>query len=322
MDTPMDPLQRLLQQPLESPTGARLVLKSSDAGYPDTDSPRRGRWFDNIASTDTETFLRASNADRSSWHWPAVVLTPEEYKLRVGRMSMPELRRQLEKYWGRGGIPGAPGYQDTWVPAWAPDNTRNPYELTWISDMLKAPALLDATMFSLWVNRECGQWLRFLIAENHTLGVVHAWFAAFMGVLRTCLGEVAESFTNMPQVHHPKSQELTAAILRLKFRMSFDVCMANYNKVVDGLPSLPLHTEITTNEKGMLVINNSIENMFPRRIWDICANTVIPATWFCGPPCPLTRRLLVGPLGVKPVSHAWVADGDLTFIATEANQGL
>ena len=62
--------------------------------------------------------------------------------------------------------------------------------------------------------------------------------------------------------------------------------------------------------------------MFPRRIWDICANTVIPATWVCGPPCPLTGQLVVGTLGVRPVSHAWVADRDLTFIVTEANQQL
>ena len=61
--------------------------------------------------------------------------------------------------------------------------------------------------------------------------------------------------------------------------------------------------------------------MFPRRVWDICANTIIPATWFCGPPCPLTGSSEI-PLGVKPISHAWVADGDLTYIMTEANQGM
>ena len=62
--------------------------------------------------------------------------------------------------------------------------------------------------------------------------------------------------------------------------------------------------------------------MFPRRIWDICANTVIPATWFCGPPCPLTGRRGVGALGVKPISHAWVADEDRSLILTEANQQM
>ena len=69
---PKEPLQRLPQQPLISPTGARLVLFNNNAGYPDhTDpsSPGRGRWVDNIASTDTKTFLQASNNfDRSEEH--------------------------------------------------------------------------------------------------------------------------------------------------------------------------------------------------------------------------------------------------------------
>ena len=101
---PKEPLQCLPQQPLIHPTGARLVLDNNNAGYPDhTDpsSPGKGRWFHNIASTDTKTFLLAGNnfvADPLlTWVWPAVVLTPEEYKLRVGGMSVTDLRRQLEK---------------------------------------------------------------------------------------------------------------------------------------------------------------------------------------------------------------------------------
>ena len=105
MHQPMEPLQRLPQQPLISPTGARLVLDNTNTGYldcTDSSSPGRGRWFD-IASTDTKTFLQAGNNSDDAyvaWLWPAVVLTPEEYKLRVGGMSVTELRSQLEKYWG------------------------------------------------------------------------------------------------------------------------------------------------------------------------------------------------------------------------------
>ena len=104
--------------------------------------------------------------------------------------------------------------------------------------------------------------------------------------------------------------------------MSFDVCIGGHDEVVNGLPSLPSNVVITTNEKGMQVIYSSIRKMYPRRIWDICANTVIPTTWFCGPPCPLTGRQEVGALGVKPVSHAWVACEDRSFILTEANQQM
>ena len=316
MFLPKEPLQRLPQQPLISPTGARLVLCNNNVGYPnhmDPSSPGRGRWFDNIASTDTKTFLQSSNDfgdGLDSWVWPAVVLTPEEYKLRVGGMSVTELRRQLEKYWGRGGIPGAAvadDYQDMWVPAWAPENTDDPYDLSWDDPSINPKILrLDPTIFSHWVNEEYSQWLSYFIAKNHTFGVVHAWFSAFLGVTRDCLCEIAELPTGDSGIQH---------------RMSFDLCIKDYDEVVDSIPSLPFPMEVATNERGMQVISESIDRMYPRRLWDICANTIIPATWFCGPPCPLTKYCMI-PLGVKPISHAWVADGDLTYIMTEANQWM
>ena len=55
--------------------------------------------------------------------------------------------------------------------------------------------------------------------------------------------------------------------------------MEGYDEAVDGIPSLPLNTT-TTSLKGVQVIRDPIEKMYPRRIWDICANTVIPARWF------------------------------------------
>ena len=161
------------------------------------------------------------------------------------------------------------------------------------------------------MNRECTQWLQYFIAKNHTFGVVHAWFAAFLGVTRQSLIAIVKS----------KLLADTKAISQLKFRMSFDVCIKDYDEVVDGIPSLPLNTEIKTNKRGMQVIREYIHHIYLRRVWDICANTIIPATWFWGPPCPLTGycRIL---RGVKPISHAWVADGDLTYIMTEANQWM
>ena len=312
MHPPKEPLQHLPQQPLIGPKGERLVLRNDNTGYPDhTDpsSPGRGRWFDNIASTDTKTFLQAGNSFDDpylAWGWPAVVLTPEEYKLCVGGMSVTELRSQLEKYWGRGGIPGAAvadDYQDTWVPAWAPENTDDPYKLSWDPLERNKKQKLDPTIFSRWVNRECSQWLSYFIAKNHTFGVVHAWFSAFLGVTRSTLRWIARMSTG-----------------DLKSRMSFDLCIKDYDGVVDGLPSLPSNTEIM-NERGMQVISKSIEFMYPRRVWDICANTIIPATWFFGPPCPLPGFPNIT-VGVKPISHAWAADEDLTYIMTEANQEM
>ena len=325
MHPPQEPLQRLPQQPLIGPTGERLVLWNNNAGYPDhtdSSSPGRGRWVDNIENGDTKTFLRLGIVRMAvawrEWAWHAVVLTPEEYKLRVGGMSVTELRRQLEKYWGQGGIPGAAAdddYQDTWVPAWAPETTDDPYELLWSPLRLfedeGKPTRLDPTIFGRWVNRECSPWLSYFIAKNHTFGVVHAWFSAFLGVIKECLCGIARLSTG------------DSGILHLKSRMSFDLCIKDHDDVVDGIPSLPFNTKITTNERGMQVISNLIDKMYPRRVWDICANTIIPATWFFGPDCRLTESSIIPiSLGVKPISHAWVADGDLTYIMTEANQWM
>ena len=330
MDPQMEPLQCLPQQPLTSPKGERLVLCNADAGYPhsiDSSSSGRGQWYGNIARTDIRTFLWESSegAIPGIWNWPAVVLKPEEYSLRVGGMSVKRLRRQLEEYWGRGGIPGdgvENDYQDMWVHAQEKRSIHRSYDMAWDSALSKNPRLLHSTIFSRWLGRECALWLGYFIAENHTLGVVHAWFAAFLGVTQESLSEIATFFIDAAMVHDPNNEKFRAAISQLKFRMSFDVCMEHYDKVVDGIPALPLPNTILTNEQGIPVINNSKHEMFPRRIWDICANTVIPATWFCGPPCPLTGSTIVSIVGVKPVSHAWVANEDLCFVLTEANQQL
>ena len=224
MDSPTEPLQRLTQQPLIGPSGERLVLCNRDAGYPrstESSFPGRGKWYGNIAHMDTATFLQDGTDAHMTvafwrWQWPAVVLMPEEYSLRVGKMSVTSLRRQLEEYWGQGGIPGdgvKNGYQDTWVPAWRPRGRfldvwltlstpfHNPYGLLWYTPapIGKRHPQLDRAMFSRWVDRECALWLGYFIAENHTLGAVHAWFAAFLGVTRQSLPEIANFFCEQPR---------------------------------------------------------------------------------------------------------------------------
>ena len=288
MDSPIEPLQRLPQQPLISPTGARLVLCSRDAGYPqgsDPSSPGRGEWLD-IASTDAKAFLHGEDGTQEGhwappfqWKWSAVVLMPEECKLHVGGMSVTELQSKLGKYWGRGDVLGAA------VHAWAPDNTDDPYDFLWDCDYNRLDSTtfsswvdeecdynrLDSTTFGRWVNRECAQWLDYFISTNHTFGAVYAWFSAFLGVMKGSLPEITKLLGGKAETPH------------LRFRMSFDVCIESYDEVIDGLPSLPLDTEITTSRQGIQAINNSFFKMLSRRVWDICANTVIPITWFHDP---------------------------------------
>ena len=297
-------------QLVNSESGARLVLYSH---YPikrsDNFNLSKHLWFDKIASRNTVEFFqdiyRKDIMVGVIRGWPAVVLTPKECKLRVGGMSPTELRRKLADYWGQGDPAVGAGYQDM-VP---PSGTKR-----FTTDNLR--------VLSHWVNREYTQWLSYFIAKNHTLGAVHAWYAAFLHTARRSRHKLVESVTSITQSHDPKSRAFKESINHIKFRMSFDVCIEGHDEAVDGLPSLPSNTLITTNEKGIEIIHDNIRNLLPRRIWDICANTVIPTTWFYGPPCPLTGRQEVGKLGVKPISHAWVADEDRDNILTEANQQM
>lgn len=115
---PMEPLQRQPKQSFKSPTGERLILAINDYGYPKTadsnsNSLARGRWL-KIANTDETTFFQEDYYPShlyGGWTFPAVVLAPEEYTLRVGGMSVVELRTKLEEYWGRCGM-------KMWISRW------------------------------------------------------------------------------------------------------------------------------------------------------------------------------------------------------------
>ena len=50
----------------------------------------------------------------------------------------------------------------------------------------------------------------------------------------------------------------------LQFRILFDVCKEGFDEVVDGLPSLPLNTEITDKQE-IPITKNYIDDMFPRK---------------------------------------------------------
>ena len=320
----MEPLQREPTQPLKSPTGERLILGNNHSGYPakadsNSNSLARGRWL-NIANTDAKTLFQKDYLPfyfYGGWTWPAVVLAPEEYTLRVGGMSVVELRTKLEEYWGRCGM-------DMWMSRWEPpDDPKprtvvvsygNPKQKRVVTLPKHSPSSDTELLFNRWANGECAKWLGYFIAKNHTLGVVHAWLTAFSGITKYYQHRI------LGLLERPSQGSAAAAI---KFCMSFDTCMQHNDEEVDGLPSLPLNTT-TTTMKGVQVIKGSVDSMYPRRIWDICANTVIPTAWFYAQDCPFARLEKEGgpPVWVRPVSHAWAAYGDRTYIMTEANQQL
>lgn len=107
------------------------------------------------------------------------------------------------------------------------------------STQLAEPPRLDPAIFSRCANRECAGWLSYVIAENHTFGVVNAWFAAFLGVTRGCLIEIARA-------QDPERRAFMATTSSVNFCISFDVCIKYYDEVVDSIPSLPLNSKIMT----------------------------------------------------------------------------
>ncbi|KAF8459781.1 hypothetical protein BDZ91DRAFT_636328, partial [Kalaharituber pfeilii] len=54
----------------------------------------------------------------------------------------------------------------------------------------------------------------------------------------------------------------------------------------------------------------------PRRVWDLCANRVVPTTWF-----PRHHEHLEFPT-ITPVSHAWVVNDEMEYIWSNVNHNM
>lgn len=87
-------------------------------------------------------------------------------------------------------------------------------------------------------------------------------------------------------------------------------------KLVDGLAAPLLRRSLRYDERGGKFIEYGGDKR-PRRIWDICANRVVPTTWFPTVPFVMAPMGIVFTLEnlITPVSHAWVAPEDLEFVA-------
>ncbi|KAF8422278.1 hypothetical protein BGX38DRAFT_595667, partial [Terfezia claveryi] len=143
------------------------------------------------------------------------------------------------------------------------------------------------------------EWLDYFREHNHTYGVVHAW----VGMITTW----------------PRSQR-TEDVTDVAETVSIRKCASQSCDDVDGVIALALKRLPICDSNGDMYVQ--VPNMSdgvddrPRRIWDLCANTVIPITWFRDGDYQFIMHY------VLPVSHAWVADNDLEFVVTAANQRL
>jgi len=157
---------------------------------------------------------------------------------------------------------------------------------------------LDSTIKSLWGSecvkpfstRSYRKWLSYFIAyEQSTFGEVHAWFAAFS----------AWQFV-FPYYEPERVQQL-------RFPDSY-----NTTRLIDGLPQQKLPRATLNDEQGNKIIDMHDSDLRPRRLWDVCANRIVPSTWY-----PVEGRTMV-----RPISHAWVNDDELEYVWTNVNQYL
>lgn len=178
--------------------------------------------------------------------------------------------------------------QESDIPVGAFDLTTLSAQVTGLWGGLLPPSLLDSN-----VSKE---WLSFFIQHNHDLGLVHAWVSAVREWLRVYWGNPRENFPSIGGFTQFLSSGPHAYIGH------------EGGEVLHRLPAPPLHRLISTLPGGNKVIE-AASDLRPRRIWDVCANRVVPATWF-------PKRTLED---VVAISHAWVAPEALKYILTSIN---
>ncbi|RPB25478.1 hypothetical protein L211DRAFT_83904 [Terfezia boudieri ATCC MYA-4762] len=143
------------------------------------------------------------------------------------------------------------------------------------------------------------EWLDYFREHNHTYGVVHAWVAMI---------------TTWPRSKRREDVTDAAEIVSVR------ECASQSCDDIDGVIALALKRLLIGDSNGDMFVqlpstNCEVDNR-PRRIWDLCANTVIPITWFRDGDYQYIMHY------VLPVSHAWVADHELAYVVTAANQRL
>ncbi|KAF8451576.1 hypothetical protein BDZ91DRAFT_802657 [Kalaharituber pfeilii] len=264
----------------------RLILESPLLGR----GQRTGQWC-----LDPANFRHGQYLPTAVWeegwnnfkvHNPtaAVVLTQEESDACVGNLSLEELDRRVRALWGVCvGLVGC--------------NPHVPYPTCTCS--YPWCKTCSAKEQGAAVKAAYTEWLSYFISSNQTFGTVHA----FVGALHI---RQHYSFNRWPPYfgdhilfpspdHHTDQPEL------------------------HGVYAPVLTHQRKRNASGLEEIDQA-GAVCPRRVWDICANRVIPCTWFIGNQSPIAEFHLFGL--IVPASHAWTAPQDLQYVMTNINYNL
>ena len=133
-------------------------------------------------------------------------------------------------------------------------------------------------------------WLSYCIAYNHCFGVVHAGVS-------TLLLSVSYSLPLPLPVNELDKPNYNSALC-------YDTCIC-----IDGVHTVNWEAPVLEIQ-GYKMLNMRKRNRWTRRVWDICANRVIP--WADSLP----------DQAIVPISHAWVASEDMEYHATNVNHYL
>ena len=130
------------------------------------------------------------------------------------------------------------------------------------------------------------EWLSYCIAWDHSFGVVHAGVAA---LLRSWMHRL---LLPLAEFDRPSSV------------LCHGTCIC-----IDGVHTANWEAPVFERE-GYKMLNMRKSDRGTRRVWDICANRVIP--WADS----------LEPQAIVPISHAWVDQEDREYIATSVNYYL
>ncbi|KAF8421041.1 hypothetical protein EV426DRAFT_709287 [Tirmania nivea] len=131
------------------------------------------------------------------------------------------------------------------------------------------------------------EWLSYCIKWNHCFGVVHAGIAA---LLRSRMYSLL-----LPS---PKVDKPNAALW-------YDTCICT-----DGVHTANWEAPVLEIQGYKMLDMSKLGSRGTRRVWDICANRVIP--WADS----------LTPQAIVPISHAWVAPEEREYIVTSVNHYL
>jgi len=176
------------------------------------------------------------------------------------------------------------------IPVGAFNLTTLSAQVTMLWGGLLPPSLLDSDFSKEWLS---------FIQHNHDLGLVHAWVSAVREWLRVYWTNPRERFPSVSWAFG-SAQFLSSG--------PYEYMGREGGEVLHCLAAPPLHRMISNLPGGNKVIE-AASDLRPRRIWDACANRVVPTTWF-------PKHTLED---VVAISHAWVAPGELKYILTSVN---